>query len=277
MKNPFCMSVYVFGDYTKYIPYYIYSILKSYPDYFVKIFCMDHLSEQENLCLDLIRKNLSTNFEIKEKYFPFPKFRKNKLGKPFRFLIPHEEFSEFENVYLGDVDYLIVKENPSILEGHLEHCKKIGLPYSNQIRPNTKRLTGHHFLIVKEYYHLMQPIIEYYQNHLDEVYNEMKLNRSDEKFLYKIVEKGIGFGKMKENHYRPHHGFHLGIMRTNGFKKYVQEGPTNPFSSLPPYPILRKQLLEYYQDPLFQEIINNNPIHEIISLKEKLQKISEIE
>lgn len=56
MKKPLCISAYVFGNYTKYIPYYVYSILKSYPDYFVKIFCMDRLTKKENACMEMIKK-----------------------------------------------------------------------------------------------------------------------------------------------------------------------------------------------------------------------------
>ncbi|MDQ0243018.1 hypothetical protein J2S09_000554 [Bacillus fengqiuensis] len=272
MKKTLCMSVYVFGEYTKYIPYYVYSILKSYPDYFVKIFCMDRLSAKENACLDMIRKDLSTNFVVKEDYFPYPKFREKKTGKPLRFLIPHSEFSEFEHVYIGDVDFLIIKETPSLLEGHLEHCKNIELPYSNQIRPNSNRLTGLHFFKVEEYYKAMNPIIEYYQHHLDEVYKEMNLYRTDEKFLYKIIEKGIGFSKINQFLYRPHHGFHLGILRVNAFETYIKEGNKRQIHRLPPYPTLRKQLLEFFYDPLFQEISKVNPIKEISILKEKLQK-----
>lgn len=272
MKKPLCISAYVFGNYTKYIPYYVYSILKSYPDYFVKIFCMDRLTKKENACMEMIKKNLSANFKIKENYFPFPEFKEAKKGKPLRFLIPHTEFSEFENVYVGDVDFLIVKETPSLLEGHLEHCRKIELPYSNQIRPHSQRLTGLHFFKVEEYYKKLNPIIEYYQNHLDEVYKFMSRHQTDEKFLYHIIKKGIGFGKINQFPYRPHHGFHLGIVRINGYDKYMKEGQSNPFHRLPPHSVLKKQLLAFFRDPLFQEISRTNPIKEISILKQKLQQ-----
>ncbi|HHY21662.1 MAG TPA: hypothetical protein GX525_07235 [Bacilli bacterium] len=271
MEKKLCIAVYVFGSYTKYVPYYIYSILKSYPHYYVKIFCMDKLAKREAECLDLIRKNLSTNFMVKENYFPFPQFREQKLGRPLRFLIPYHEFSEFDYVYIGDVDFLIVQESPSLLDGHIEHCKKIKLPYSNQIRPNTKRLTGLHFFKVKEYYQAMNEVIDYYSNNLGEVYSLMKKYRSDdEKFLYKMIEKTIGFGKINDSVYRPHHGFHLGILRINAFESYIKGGYNNPFHRLPPYTLFKKQLLTYYEDPLFKRIININPITEILTLKKKL-------
>ena len=270
MKKQLCIAVYVFGQYSKYVPYYIYSILKSYPNYFVKVFCMDELSKKENECLALIRENLSANFIIKEKYFPFYQFRKQKLGKPLRFLIPFHEFSEFDYVYIGDVDFLIVEESPSLLDGHIEHCKKIELPYSNQIRPNSNRLTGLHFFKVKEYYHTMNEVIGYYSNHLDKVHDFMKKYRSDEILLYKMIEEGIGFGKINQCHYRPHHGFHLGILRINGFEAYIKEGYNNPFHSLPPYDTFKDQLLAYYDDPLFKNIVSINPIDEILKLKKKL-------
>ena len=67
--KPICCTAYVFGKYTDYIPYYIYSILKSYPDYYVKIFVQQSLAKKEKLCLNLVSKGLSDHFEIKENYF----------------------------------------------------------------------------------------------------------------------------------------------------------------------------------------------------------------
>ena len=39
-----CVTTYVHGNYKKFIPYYVYSILKSYPHYFVKIFVNGQVS-----------------------------------------------------------------------------------------------------------------------------------------------------------------------------------------------------------------------------------------
>jgi hypothetical protein len=60
-----CVTTYVYGNYKKFIPYYVYSILKSYPDYFVKIFVNGQLSTNEHASLERIKQQLSKNLEIK--------------------------------------------------------------------------------------------------------------------------------------------------------------------------------------------------------------------
>src|SRR5699024_11294875 len=110
-----CMAVYVFGDYTRYIPYYVYSVLKSYPDYYVKVFTKDSLSSKEKKCLALIRDQVSPNFEIVQGYFdeyPLSEGPTKMVGgieTTFRFLLPYEAFKNFKFDYIGDVDFLIIR------------------------------------------------------------------------------------------------------------------------------------------------------------------------
>jgi len=263
--RPLCFAVYVYDDYSKYIPFYIYSILKSYPEYFVKVFLRETLSEREKKCLKLIKENLSSNFEVKENYYSNFRFSDTTM-RVLRFLIPYEEFKEFENVYIGDVDFLIVRETPSLLEGHLKHCERIGLPYSNEIRIGTKRLSGLHFFKVKEYYSKMNKIIEYYLNNTDELYRLMDKFKSNERFLYYIIEKGIGFGRLNQTRkYRPHHGIHLSC-EIEGYFENRKE------ASRARYNRLKNQLKEYYADPLFQEMLKILPVEKFMQLSRELQK-----
>ncbi|MBY7142194.1 hypothetical protein KFZ56_03620 [Virgibacillus sp. NKC19-3] len=216
----------------------------------------------------MINKRLSQNFEVKENYYTNLKF--NALaGKVMRFLLPSYEFKDFANVYIGDVDFLIINEHPSLLESHLDHCQQISLPYSNQIRPGSKRLTGLHFYQVDEYYEKMNSAIQHYVDDPEKITQAFQTLKRDEEFLYQMIEKNIGFRDMKKYHYRPHHGFHLGILRKGSakFRDYVREGPKNPFHRLPEYPVLRKQLLQYYNDPLFQDIENTHRIQEVQLLR----------
>lgn len=261
----------MFGGYTKFIPYYIYSILKSYPDYYVKVFTNTDLSSGEKTCLEMIEKNLSKNFRVYERFIKTP-FNTKQVGKMLRFLIPYNQYKDFENVYIGDVDFLIVKEKPSLLDAHLDHCSKIKLPYSNQIRPDSNRLTGLHFFKTQPYYKKMNAIINFYWDNPDKLQNKIEKLKGNEQFLYDMI-KHIGFGKLRTYHYRPHHGFHLGVIR-NGpsrFKDYVLNGTTHKFHQLPEYQTLKKQLSAYYNDPLFKNMINVHPIKEILLLEKQLQ------
>ncbi|MBU5350607.1 hypothetical protein [Paenibacillus lautus] len=276
MNKPLCVSVFVFGNYTRFIPYYVYSVLKSYPEYYVKVFTQEPLSRNENKCLNLIRRKLSDHFEIKENYFGDHHITDAKVGKAMRFLIPRREYKDYENVYIGDVDFLIIKESPSLLEGHLAHCNKINLPYSNQIRPHSKRLTGLHFFRVRPYYKTMQPMIKHYRKEKEILNKELQPMGTNEEFLYQLMKDGFGFGKMEDHPYRPHHGFHLGIFRTGDYEKkfniYLKRGSSEQIVKTPTYPLLRKQLLDFYSDPLFQRIREYNPLIEIKVLHRLLRR-----
>src|SRR5690625_7837781 len=101
-----CMAVYVFGDYTRYIPYYVYSVLKSYPDYYVKVFTRDSLSPNEKKCMALIRDQVSPNFEVIESYFDeslhFVKTTKMVCGieTTFRFIPNYVLLNNYNFLYM---------------------------------------------------------------------------------------------------------------------------------------------------------------------------------
>jgi hypothetical protein len=272
-RKPLCFVAFVYGSYTQYIPFYIYSILKSYPDYYVKIFVNEKLNNRENKCLDMIREQLSTNFEIRENYFEEFNIEELKIPeegkKAIRFLIPKEEFVDFENVYFGDIDFLIVKEHPKLLEGHLAHCEKTGLPYSNLVRKNSKRLTGLHFYKVDEYYSRMNKLIYNYLDNKDKLVSQLSKYKWDEEFLYEIVKEGIGIEGLSYNDYRPHHGFHIGTIRHGKILKgYLENGESNIVHKLPRFSELKSRLAVYYRDPLFLDLLEEIPNLGIVKLSE---------
>lgn len=273
-----CMTVYVFGDYTRYIPYYIYSILKSYPDYYVKVYAKDPLSSNEKKSLKLIRNQVSSNFEVIEGYMD--KYINSKpsikmvggIETTFRFLLPYEEFKDFKYVYIGDVDFLIIRENPSLLDGHKTHLNKIDVPYSNALRANSTRLTGLHFIKVKEYYQKMEPLIQTYLKKPNLLYKQCKYLNNDEEFLYRFIKKGIGFGKVRKHHYRPPHGFHIGIGRKGDdqerkrkIDRYIKQRQLYKQGIV-------AQLKAYFADPLFKKIMLLSPDKDIEFLEEQLKK-----
>ena len=45
----------------------------------------------------------------------------NQELKTFRWLIPQYYFKDYKYVYIGDVDMLICKENPPLLNLHIDH------------------------------------------------------------------------------------------------------------------------------------------------------------
>src|SRR5699024_11641550 len=151
-----CMAVYVFGDYTRYIPYYVYSVLKSYLDYYVKVFTKDSLSPNEKKCMALILDQVSPNFEVIENYFDEslhlekPTKMVGGIETTFRFLLPYEAFKKFKFAYIGDVDFLIIRETPALINGHKKHSIKIDVTYSKAVRAHTTRIIRLDFIVEKD-------------------------------------------------------------------------------------------------------------------------------
>lgn len=209
MTHEVCITQYVFGSYTRYIPAYIYSILTAYPDYFVKIFVAGKLSQDEAAALSLMPNG---NFAIVEGY-QADKVRKGVLPKYVRRLIPQEEFADFKYVYNGDVDFIIIPETPSLKDWHVDHCAKLGLPFSNAIRPGTQRISGLHFIEVAPYYEAIGERLAYYRDHYKEVEAQL-VRSSDEWFSYTLLDEVFGLAALRaEGFNRPEHGVHLALWR----------------------------------------------------------------
>lgn len=222
--NKMCVSVVSDKKYEKYIPYFIYFINKSYPTYHIKILFLGVLSNKIKSLIQYMDNPLVT---IEENFFKNAPTSNQEL-KSIRWLIPKEIFKDFEYVYIGDVDMLICKEIPTLLEQHTTHIEKNNIPYSNCIRPKTTRLTGLHFFKVKEYYQQMGDIIKQQTKKINNKNFKFKSGYRNEHFLYDIIKKGIGKLPKDENRIDvggsgPHHGLHLGIWRTTHKVKKAQK------------------------------------------------------
>ncbi|MEA4967964.1 MAG: hypothetical protein VB048_07620 [Bacteroidaceae bacterium] len=230
-----CIVGYNFGEkYQSFIPIYIYSILKNYPDYSVIIFSDIELNTRTKEMIELIN-NLG-DFEIVENYrFGLEEGRKinNILShkQAIRWFFYDEKFSKYETIYIGDIDIFICKEAGGIYNQHMIHCDKIGLPYSNYIRLTTdcdkltfkmilyylktkqydrllkklkgvaiteNRLTGLHFLKTHEYF---DNVKQYFPDFINEITSRStRIIRNDEAMLYELVVKsGIGLPPVSPN------------------------------------------------------------------------------
>jgi len=281
----FCITSVVSGkSYQEYIPYYIYSILKSYPDYYVKIFCKGKLRRNIKKTLTTLSSQLSDNFEIVDNVFPdYPDTKTN--NKACRWLLQSDDLSEFDFVYIGDIDFIILPEDPPFIEQHKVHCETLGLPYSNIVRPydalrkaipmdQQDRLTGLHFISQKKYYEKMDSIIEEYKTLLKE-----PRKGSDEKILYQMGLKafgslpkikfenipnemrwdeefaigGVPFWRPDNIVFRPYHGIHIGAFRKKN-NKVKDSARINNF-------YYGKSFCDFIKiartDPVYQKILKN--------------------
>ena len=174
-----CLVVWVYGRrYLGYIPLYLYSVHKSYPEYDVKVVLEAKLPSEIQILLE--RYGLLNNVEIYDKdsskIAKILKICNNEMEKRcIRWMIGEEFFSKnYDYVYFGDVDVFIVRENPTLLQSHIEHMCKSRCLFSNSLRISLKdficgqrniwdsnylfRLTGLHFVDAKKYFHKVKKI-----------------------------------------------------------------------------------------------------------------------
>lgn len=261
MDKSLCFSSFVFGSYQKYIPYYIYSIWKTYPTAFIKIFIEESLDSNINAVLNTLKESEIQNFEIIELNTSFEEYEVYKMKGSgaktlIRWLFGYEYFKNFEYVYIGDIDILFLPEKISILDFHIKQMKILNLPFSNKVRVDkngnlTDRLTGLHFFKTKEYFHKIEPIISQIENDKyfrDEYLKDLERN---ENFLYKINKQAFNFDeKLVSQAERPWHGLHLGVTRGN---KDVDIEVIKENSSLT-IEAIKQYLKKYLKDPIFRKI-----------------------
>ena len=264
-----CMASVVYGTYGRFIPFYIYSVLKSYPDYFVKVFVQGQLSSGERRAVDLLREGGYTNFTITEDYRTDLEW-----GVGLRWMLPETEFKEFDYLYVGDIDFLIIREDPALHEGHLDHCERRGLPYSNEPRPGTERLTGTQFMKVREYYAGIGPLIAEYQNDRELLVSFVQqLRDNDEWFVYHLAERAFDTPPTVEgDYYRPSHGFHLGHTRARDLKRlewYVAEILPEAAAGVD-VPDMIEQIASCFADPLFRKMLVQVPEPGVLMLPKAL-------
>lgn len=243
------------------MPYYIYSIWKTHPDSFVKIFIEDALQPNVLRSLKYLKDNGIRNFEIIDFNLFYTEFEEHlKTGgggkKTIRWLIGNEHYKDYEYVYVGDVDILFLFEEESIIEFHQKQLSKFNLPFSNKVRVDENgypigRLTGLHFFKTKEYFEKTTPIINRLKK--DRSYWEAYVNglERNEHFLYKLNKEAFGFDDLElAKAERPWHGLHLGITRGDNTLD-IETILANSSLSIDE---IRRQLKEYQKDPIFRNI-----------------------
>lgn len=162
------------------------------------------------VCIEELDSFLETNqeaFRVLEILFGNERFClrsgnfENILPNTVRFL--ETPLVKKEYTYIGDVDILVLEE---ITHQHEENMDRIGLPYSNVLRPSKNALTGLHFTKTDFHYPLSEEIIENLDVNLQVT--------NDEVVLYKIIAAKGGQFPQEENDFRPLHGYHFSVNRS---------------------------------------------------------------
>jgi hypothetical protein len=231
--NQELLCVYVtWGLYQYYMPIVAFSILSNYPKYYIRFILLDNLNPTVSKMFDALRSAGYMNFTI------IPKRRLGLPNSHERFLLEESWFRGFDYAWIGDVDFMHIKE--LWLEKELDICSNTGMPYSNSILYDC--ISGCHFIIVKSYFEKMTSIIREYKSNPASYYGD-----TDKRVLYNLVKSGIGVSD-KFPKYRDYHGIHLNQNEMNENLK----------------------ILNQLADPLFLKIISLIDQPEIIRVYNKL-------
>lgn len=86
-----------------YIPTFIYTLKRAYPDYYVKVFLKGKLSPK---CRKILKSLDNQDWSIIEGFrVSYP--NRESICNTLRHLLPPDEFTEFTHLYITDVDFLI--------------------------------------------------------------------------------------------------------------------------------------------------------------------------
>lgn len=199
-KKPLCTVVVADVGYQEFIPLYLYFLFTAYPEYEALVYFDGPMYPEVRDCLDRLQG--MGRFTVKR--IPFDYDRSSAMTvKSIRWVVHEDELDDYEYVYIGDIDILIVREEPSLCDVHSAQCRAYGLPYSNRARRGTRKLTGLHFLRTADYYPRVLPLMEKTRRLIE----TRALDLFNEELLYRMMRET--FGLPPRHGVRPHHGIHL--------------------------------------------------------------------
>lgn len=211
--------------YEGFVPLFIHFAQRACPNADIFVFTMGGIDPLVPAALkaagcDPAHYNLVADFGIEFGQSPL-------VAKMARWVVPLECSMEgYETVYIGDIDILLaIEPDGDLFTQHFSHSAKLGIPISNRVRPNSDRLTGLHFMRLREYMAKADvPLRELRDFMLEARDNPAALAArypdpgGNEKALYDIVAKADAswIDSLVSAKFRPHHGVHLGLFRNEG-------------------------------------------------------------
>jgi hypothetical protein len=231
MNKKLCFIMYVAGErYYPYIPFFLHSVIKAYPEHFTFIGIKGVLPDK--IKWEISQLDGSKFHIFSEVFSEWPD--DPDIVKTLRWLWFEPSFLEFENIYIGDIDILITREQPGILERNLGVCEDNGSDYANTtgidpIATRGLRMTGLHFAHSRPYFEKMLPVMTHYRRILREkmpqaFFND-KLAKYDNQMALAIMMVEAGYTLQTHGHFE-YNGLHLGHSRVKN--RWEQLFKTDP-------------------------------------------------
>ena len=207
-----CITTVVDRKYQQYLPLFIYCTKKTYPDYHVKIFLIDELSEYVKKALKLIKMDYELVSGV------FEDWARPSQYSPisWRFVIPKEHFEGYHYIYITDIDMMIMPEKVPLLNFHLNEMGETGLNYSNSLRAKShwmgrESLSGLHFCSYG-WMNDVEKVMDKYRIMLKN--GDVGEKREYDGHMLYLMTKESGLRTPPKLPLKKrHHGIHIGTMR----------------------------------------------------------------
>jgi hypothetical protein len=256
-ENKMCFMTVANKSYQQYVPWFLYFLNRAYPESHKLVLLDEKITHDTQQMLNL----LSGDFEVRERAFPEYTNTDGNTIKCLRWLVFEPEFEKYDCMSIGDVDMAIYKESPSYMDQHLSHCDKLGIPYSNFIRPGSagpRRVCGVHVIKPQEWFAAIRPLIEKYRPMLLAKKISLPEHGFNEQLLLRmIVESDLGEPPANlSTTYWPslvtsnHHGTHIRLAEHGGIKGL--QGARG-------YQIHKPEILAAIKTPLFEQLLLMSP------------------
>jgi hypothetical protein len=201
--KPLCFVGVVDDGYQEYLPLFAYFALRAYPDSELILYHVDPLLRAEvRACLDSLAD--LGGIDVRRLDYRYDTGDPQSL-KSLRWVLYDDDFAGYDNVYVGDVDLLIVREEPGLREVRIEHSKEIERPYSNRVRTGTRLVAGiSHFIRSEAYFPRVLPRMLHDRAEIA----AGRLRLHNEELLYRLLENTVGLPARRVP-LNTHHGIHL--------------------------------------------------------------------
>jgi hypothetical protein len=149
-----------------YLPLYIYVARKEYPEYFLKTFVTGKINPLVERCLKYLRES---GIRFDEPICVFEDVEQIEgTANSLRFLVHEDYFKGMDYVIYTDVDLLLFRNSPTLLDWHIKRMTKMKTcyaghhgPWKKKYRPeiskigwkgNFERISGGFFMVTQQWY-----------------------------------------------------------------------------------------------------------------------------
>lgn len=132
-------------SYQWFIPLYVYSVKRAYPEYHVRVFVRGTVNADLSEALAVVYQNGGQHAQV------FDGMLENVVSRPstcncLRYLLPASELNQFKYALFTDVDMVIFRHDPTHLDYYQAAMARTHLPYAGvrgaTRRPYRKSVTG---------------------------------------------------------------------------------------------------------------------------------------